>query len=212
MAFGTRLGSGDEGLIAESHDCIPAIEPAADMVVVEVPPPDAAPEQAQEAPAAVLVEEPRLREDQEVDPLRHAPQELSMSMEEDGSVGVARLEPGLTSRVRQLITDGVAAVHHLFCLEELELGGVDLAVFVVHRLALLGPVGLDRGGVAVDHTGGGHGGLGVQLAIDEDSQPSTDDSGEQKTEDGENGVEHEYSVEVRDDEKATKRGFDDCGM
>ncbi len=145
-----------EGLLAESHDSVLAIIPGVDIVVEEHPP-TAAPEQTPEVPVAAPAEEPRLREDQAVDVLRHLGQERLILLEEDAGVGIRRLEFGLARLVGQVGTQRAAAVLHLFCLEEDKATRVDLAAWDMHCLTWLCPVGIDRGSITVDHKGGsGH--------------------------------------------------------
>ncbi len=149
-----------EGLLAESHDSVLAIIPGVDIVVEEHPP-TAAPEQTPEVPVAAPAEEPRLREDQAVDVLRHLGQERLILLEEDAGVGIRRLEFGLARLVGQVGTQRAAAVLHLFCLEKDKATRVDLAAWDMHRLTWLCPAGIDRGSITVDHEGGGQGGQHV---------------------------------------------------
>ncbi len=143
-----------EGLLAESHDSVLAIIPVVDTVDVEHPP-TVVPVQTPEAPAAEPDEEPRLREDQAVDVLRHLGQERLILLEEDAGVGIRRLEFGPARLVGQVGTQRAAAVLHLFCLEENKATRVDLAAWDMHRLTWLCPVGIDRGSITVDHEGDG---------------------------------------------------------
>ena len=140
-----------EGLLAESHDSVLAIIPGVDIVVEEHPP-TAAPEQTPEVPVAAPAEEPRLREDQAVDVLRHLGQERLILLEEDAGVGIRRLEFGLARLVGQVGAERASAVLHLLRLEENKATRVDFAAWDMHRLTWLCPVGLDRSGIAIDHT------------------------------------------------------------
>ena len=149
-----------EGLLAESHDSELATIPEVDTAVAEHPP-TVVPVQTPEVPVAVPAEEPRLREDQVVDVLRHLGQERLILLEEDAGIGIRRLEFGLARLVGQVGTQRAAAVLHLFCLEEDKATRVDLAARDVHGLALHCPFGLDRGSITVDHKGGGRGGQHV---------------------------------------------------